>query len=507
MPCRRESQVSYGAIGERWTVPLLFYLSLAVGCLAGRETRHTHGHADDVGASISVPAAGGDPSTIALLNPTITRLSAQFSTAVEHSIPGDEPTVTAAVGAGEALAGAYRQLRAHRAAATVRSRLFSLLGTHGGTKYVFLRVLMARATDLQLGGWYGEAATVLSAGLDGLSRAGILPQGGASAGCSKRGMGDDDADLVCVAQRLLGRLAGCDGRWEQAVAIAKRGVGWSPRPLRPPRWPNGHADVVGSWLDDLVALDLALRRGGGATPAELAKTEEALSVVGPWAAAPRVVCPALAGDAVLQRPHTFNPALSTCTWFDVATSFDGVLAPAAAALVAAAPSLRAEWGAVSHLATRDQDCLVGNGSWARLEVTGVGMEMDGDGCAVATPAACRLLRTLVLMEGVPAVLRLGYSVLGPHSSIAPHYGASNGVVKLHLGVVVPGGGCARMRVGSGWRAWVEGGVLAFDDSFQHEVISDCGEERVVLQVVLRHPELGVEWEDKVRVRAVVDGTH
>ena len=133
--------------------------------------------------------------------------------------------------------------------------------------------------------------------------------------------------------------------------------------------------------------------------------------------------------------------------------------------------------------------------------------MDGDGCAVATPAACRLLRTLALMEGVPAVLRLGYSVLGPHSSIAPHYGASNGVVKLHLGVVVPGGGCARMRVGSGWRAWVEGGVLAFDDSFRHEVVGDCGEERVVLQVVLRHPELGVEWEDKVRVRAVVDGTH
>ena len=32
-------------------------------------------------------------------------------------------------------------------------------------------------------------------------------------------------------------------------------------------------------------------------------------------------------------------------------------------------------------------------------------------------------------------------------------------------------------------------MLVFDDSFEHEVHNDCDEERVVFQLVIRHPDI------------------
>ena len=76
---------------------------------------------------------------------------------------------------------------------------------------------------------------------------------------------------------------------------------------------------------------------------------------------------------------------------------------------------------------------------------------------------------------------------------------SNAVLKLHLGVVVPvdartGAPCARLTVGGETQAWQQGRVLMFDDSWLHSVEFDgeggCADvgERVVLQVVLQHPQ-------------------
>ena len=45
-----------------------------------------------------------------------------------------------------------------------------------------------------------------------------------------------------------------------------------------------------------------------------------------------------------------------------------------------------------------------------------------------------------------------------------------------------------MRVGNETRQWLAGELLAFDDSFEHEVKNACVEERVVFQVVYVHPD-------------------
>lgn len=102
------------------------------------------------------------------------------------------------------------------------------------------------------------------------------------------------------------------------------------------------------------------------------------------------------------------------------------------------------------------------------------------------------------------VMRAGYSAVEPGSWIRPHYGETNAQLKLHFGVTIPtnasGQPCALLRVGEdaadGWRGWSEGGLLLFDDSFLHEVKmqggggdeSGCSGTRVVLQLVVRHPD-------------------
>jgi aspartate beta-hydroxylase len=101
-----------------------------------------------------------------------------------------------------------------------------------------------------------------------------------------------------------------------------------------------------------------------------------------------------------------------------------------------------------------------------------------------------------------AVLRAGFSAIQPNTWIKPHYGMSNTKLKLHLGVVVPPN-CARMRVGKETREWVQGKVLMFDDSFEHEVHNDCSEDRVVFQLVLSHPDLQTDPQ----YRAVVVDAH
>ena len=79
---------------------------------------------------------------------------------------------------------------------------------------------------------------------------------------------------------------------------------------------------------------------------------------------------------------------------------------------------------------------------------------------------------------------------------------TNSKIKLHLGVIVPND-CASMRVANESKAWTEGRVLAFDDSFEHEVVNDCGSDRVVFQLVLRHPDINSDPS----YRAVVVDAH
>jgi beta-hydroxylase len=107
-------------------------------------------------------------------------------------------------------------------------------------------------------------------------------------------------------------------------------------------------------------------------------------------------------------------------------------------------------------------------------------------------------RTAALMREVPGMTTAMISILSPRKHILDHRGPYKGVLRYHLGLIVPQDAEAcRIRVGEDIRHWEEGKSLIFDDTFNHEVWNDTDETRVVLFVdVMRplpFPESLINW--------------
>jgi len=97
-------------------------------------------------------------------------------------------------------------------------------------------------------------------------------------------------------------------------------------------------------------------------------------------------------------------------------------------------------------------------------------------------------RTAASMEQVPGMTTAMFSILSPRKHILDHRGPYKGVLRYHLGLIVPREAEAcRIRVGEDIRHWEEGKSMIFDDTFNHEVWNDTDETRVVLFVDVLRP--------------------
>jgi beta-hydroxylase len=97
-------------------------------------------------------------------------------------------------------------------------------------------------------------------------------------------------------------------------------------------------------------------------------------------------------------------------------------------------------------------------------------------------------RTAALMREIPGMKTAMFSILSPRKHILDHRGPYKGVLRYHLGLIVPKDARAcRIRVGDDIRHWEEGRSLIFDDTFNHEVWNDTDETRVVLFVDVMRP--------------------
>lgn len=93
----------------------------------------------------------------------------------------------------------------------------------------------------------------------------------------------------------------------------------------------------------------------------------------------------------------------------------------------------------------------------------------------------RCPETTRLIENVPGMKTAFFSILLPHKHIPEHRGYYKGVIRYHLGLIVPHPqeSCG-IRVGNEVGYWEEGKSLIFDDTFQHEAWNDTNGIRVVL---------------------------
>jgi aspartyl/asparaginyl beta-hydroxylase (cupin superfamily) len=97
-------------------------------------------------------------------------------------------------------------------------------------------------------------------------------------------------------------------------------------------------------------------------------------------------------------------------------------------------------------------------------------------------------RTAALMEQIPGMKTAMFSILSPRKHILDHRGPYKGVLRYHLGLIVPQAAeDCRIRVGEDIRHWEEGRSMIFDDTFNHEVWNDTDETRVVLFVDVLRP--------------------
>jgi ornithine lipid ester-linked acyl 2-hydroxylase len=146
--------------------------------------------------------------------------------------------------------------------------------------------------------------------------------------------------------------------------------------------------------------------------------------------------------------------------------------------------------------SKDQIEITDDDRWKTLFLYGYGFE------AKLGVELCP--RTAELMRGIPGMTTAMFSILSPRKHILDHRGPYKGVLRYHLGLIVPRDAPAcRIRVGEDVRHWVAGQSMVFDDTCNHEVWNDTDETRVVLFVDVLRP-LPRPWSQLNRaiVRAI-----
>jgi len=130
--------------------------------------------------------------------------------------------------------------------------------------------------------------------------------------------------------------------------------------------------------------------------------------------------------------------------------------------------------------SKEQTRIASGGGWKTFFLYAYGNRID-DNCM-------KCPETAKALEFIPGMKTAFFSILAPGKHLPPHRGPFNGLLRYHLGVLVPGekGDC-RIRVEKITRNWEEGKSLLFDDSYNHEAWNSSDKERVVLIVDFVRP--------------------
>jgi beta-hydroxylase len=117
---------------------------------------------------------------------------------------------------------------------------------------------------------------------------------------------------------------------------------------------------------------------------------------------------------------------------------------------------------------------------------------------VADEAVKRCPETWRVVKNIPGLKTAMFSIFEPGKHLPPHRGPYNGVLRFHLGLVVPEPReKVAIRVGHETCHWEEGRALVFDDAYEHEAWNHSEATRVVLFVdfvkPLRFPARLVNW--------------
>jgi beta-hydroxylase len=121
----------------------------------------------------------------------------------------------------------------------------------------------------------------------------------------------------------------------------------------------------------------------------------------------------------------------------------------------------------------DQYRIATANNWKTFVLFGFGVRLERN-CSKAPVTA-------EILSRVPKIQTAWFSILAPGYHIPAHTGVTKGILRAHLGLIIPKEReKCRIRVGDQIKAWEAGKVIVLDDTYEHEVWNDTGEERVIL---------------------------
>ncbi|HLW96992.1 MAG TPA: aspartyl/asparaginyl beta-hydroxylase domain-containing protein [Solirubrobacteraceae bacterium] len=128
----------------------------------------------------------------------------------------------------------------------------------------------------------------------------------------------------------------------------------------------------------------------------------------------------------------------------------------------------------------DQATMTTDDRWKTYFLYGYGFKSDAN-CA-------RCPETARLCAEIPGMKTAFFSILAPGKHLPAHRGPYKGVMRYHLGLLIPepADQCG-IRVDTETRHWAEGASMIFDDTYEHEAWNKTDRTRVVLFVDFVRP--------------------
>jgi aspartyl/asparaginyl beta-hydroxylase (cupin superfamily) len=143
-----------------------------------------------------------------------------------------------------------------------------------------------------------------------------------------------------------------------------------------------------------------------------------------------------------------------------------------------------------HEISSDVATISTDRGWKTFLLCGYGFRSDAN--IRACPETWRICRK------IPGLITAMFSIFEPGKHLPPHRGPYNGVLRLHLGLIVPEPrDQLGIRVENQLYRWREGEVVIFDDAYEHEAWNRTEQTRVVLFVDFikptRQPARFLNW--------------
>ncbi|MCY7294916.1 aspartyl/asparaginyl beta-hydroxylase domain-containing protein [Alteromonas sp. a30] len=98
-------------------------------------------------------------------------------------------------------------------------------------------------------------------------------------------------------------------------------------------------------------------------------------------------------------------------------------------------------------------------------------------------------KTWEVLNKIPNLCAASFNLLEPGTTIKPHYGNTNAIIRCHLGLRIPAQAprCG-FRVGTETRSWHDGKVLMFCDAHEHTAWNNTDQQRYIMVLDIVRPE-------------------